>query len=110
MLVDAQVSSMNTRRSGSRSSWSSNQASRRFRTSGRSCSEACAVFFARDLVTAAEAPERGHADRRALAGKFRLQLGQGQVGYRIEGGADQAGMDLGLVREPVTALQLRPGV
>ena len=30
MLVDAQVSSMKTSRSGSRSSWPSNQASRRF--------------------------------------------------------------------------------
>src|SRR5918994_3108915 len=102
MLVDAQVSSMNTRRSGSRSSWSSNQASRRFRTSRRSCSEACAVFFTRELVTAAEAPERGHADLRPLAGKLHLQLGQGQVRHLIEGGADQAGMGLDLVREPVT--------
>ena len=45
MLVEAQVSSMKTSRSGSRSSWPSNQASRRFRTSGRSCSAAWAVFF-----------------------------------------------------------------
>ena len=45
ILVEAQVSSMKTRRSGSRSSWPSNQSSRRFRTSGRSCSLACAVFF-----------------------------------------------------------------
>jgi len=45
ILVEAQVSSMKTRRSGSRSSWPSNQASRRFRMSGRSCSAACAVFF-----------------------------------------------------------------
>jgi hypothetical protein len=39
------VSSMNTRRSGSRSSWRSNQSWRRLRMSGRSCSAACAVFF-----------------------------------------------------------------
>ena len=38
MLVVAQVSSMKTSRSGSRSSWLSNQSCRRFRTSGRSCS------------------------------------------------------------------------
>src|SRR5215217_4719100 len=47
MLVEAQVSSMNTSRSGSRSSWLSNQAARRLRISGRSCSAACAVFFFR---------------------------------------------------------------
>ncbi len=45
ILVDVQVSSMNTSRAGSRSSWPSNQASRRVRTSGRSCSVAWAVFF-----------------------------------------------------------------
>src|SRR5437016_10224827 len=45
MLVEAQVSSMNTSRAGSRSSWPSNQASRRLRMSGRSCSAAWAVFF-----------------------------------------------------------------
>jgi hypothetical protein len=37
--------SMNTSRSGSRSSCRSNDAWRRFTTSGRSCSLACAVFF-----------------------------------------------------------------
>src|SRR4051812_39400123 len=47
MLVEAQVSSMKISRSGSRSSWPSNQASRRLRMSGRSCSAACAVFFLR---------------------------------------------------------------
>jgi len=41
----AGVSSMKISRSGSRSSWPSNQASRRLRRSGRSCSAACAVFF-----------------------------------------------------------------
>ena len=45
MLVEAQVSSMKIKRSGSRSSWPSNQSSRCFATSGRLCSEACAVFF-----------------------------------------------------------------
>ena len=45
MLVDAQVSSMKMRRSGSSSVWPSNQSWRRFRMSGRSCSAACAVFF-----------------------------------------------------------------
>ena len=45
MLVAAPVSSMKTSLLGSSSSWSSNQASRRFRMSGRSRSAACADFF-----------------------------------------------------------------
>src|SRR6185369_6063033 len=45
MLVEAQVSSMKISRSGSRSSWPSNQAARRLRISGRSCATACSSFF-----------------------------------------------------------------
>jgi len=58
MLVDVQVSSMNTSRAGSRSSWFSNQASRRVRTSGRSCSDAWAAFFERQAVAVKEGPDR----------------------------------------------------
>src|SRR3712207_4068647 len=110
MLVEAQVSSMNTSRSGSRSSWPSNQASRCLRISGRSCSAACAVFFARDLVPAAEAPERAHADVGPLLGQVRLQLRQGDVGPLVQGRVDQIGMGLGAMREPVAALRLGPGI
>ena len=45
MLVAVQVSSMKSSRSGSRSSWSWNQASRALRMSGRSCSAACPIFM-----------------------------------------------------------------
>src|SRR5215218_1625443 len=45
MLVEVHVSSINTSRAGSRSSWPSNHSSLRLRTSGRSCSDAWAVFF-----------------------------------------------------------------
>src|SRR4051812_50210899 len=111
MLVEAQVSSMNTSRSGSRSSWLSNQAARRLRISGRSCSAACAVFFfARDLVPAAEAPERAHADPRPFLGQARLQLGQGDVGNLGQGRVDQIGMGLGATREPIAALRLWAGI
>src|SRR4051812_30628554 len=110
MLVEAQVSSTNTRRSGSRSSWPSNQASRRLTMSGRSCSEACAVFFARDVMAAAETPERGHADLSPLSGEPCLQLGRGDVGPRVERRVDQARMRLRLVREPVAAQRLGPRV
>src|SRR3546814_983608 len=57
IFVDAPVSSMNTNRSGSRSGWALNHARRRARTSGRSCSLACAVFFDRHRVTVEEAPD-----------------------------------------------------
>jgi len=64
-LVAVHVSSMKTRRSGSRSSWPSNQARRRLRTSGQSCSIACPVpstslrraFFACDPATIEEPPQ-----------------------------------------------------
>src|SRR5271166_1614698 len=42
MFVEAQVSSMNTRRAGSRSSCPANQSRRCLRTSERCCSSACA--------------------------------------------------------------------
>ena len=45
MAVVAQVSSMNTSRSGLKSRWPSRQARRAAATSGRSCSAACCVFF-----------------------------------------------------------------
>src|SRR5215212_7662787 len=103
MLVEAPVSSMNTSRAGSRSSWPSNHASRRLRISGRSCSAACAVFFARDLVPEAEAPERTDTDLRPVLGQARLQLGQGDVRNLGQRRVDQLGMRLGSTREPVAA-------
>lgn len=84
MFVDAQVSSMNARRSGSRSSRPSIHSSRRFRTSGRSCSVACAVFFARDPVPVEEPPQRADPDRRAALGEQRLQLDQRNVILRLD--------------------------
>lgn len=44
-LLCSTLSSMKTGFAGSRSSWPSNQARRRLRMSGRSCSSACADFF-----------------------------------------------------------------
>jgi hypothetical protein len=78
--------------------------------SGRSCSAACAVFFTRDVVAAAEAPERGHAHVSAEPGEVVLQFGQGDVRNLGQGGMDQLGMGLGPVREPVAALRLWPGI
>src|SRR5271166_4247327 len=64
-LVEAPVSSMKTSFVGSRSSCPANHFRRRFCTSARCCSSACAVFFERDLVTVEESPQ--HGDRKAFA-------------------------------------------
>src|SRR3954467_3885059 len=110
MLVEAQVSSMNTSRSGSRSSWPSNQAARRWRTSGGPARRHAPSFFTRDLVPAAKAPERTDTDLRPVLGQARLQLGQGEVGHRGQRRVDQLGMGLGATREPVAALRLGPSI
>ena len=67
-------------------------------------------LFACDLVAAAEAPERTHADVGPLLGQARLQLGQGDVGHLGQCRVDQIGMGLGSTREPIAALRLGPGV
>ena len=80
MLVDAQVSSMNTRRSGSRSSWASNQSQRRVRMSGRFCSAACAVFFKRQAAAVEEGPKRRPSRIHiTLRGKLVEYLADGHV-------------------------------
>lgn len=80
MLVDAQVSSMNTRRSGSRSSWASNQSQRRFRMSGRFCSAAYAVFFKGQAAPVEEGPKRRPSRRHiTLRGKLVEHLADGHI-------------------------------
>src|SRR3954447_22357475 len=110
MLVEAQVSSMNTSSSGSRSSWPSNQAARRWRTSGGPARRHAPSFFTRDPVPAAKAPERTDTDLRPVLGQARLQLGQGEVGNLGQRRVDQIGMRLGSTREPITPLRLWPGI
>src|SRR5271170_976774 len=68
MLVEAQVSSMNTSFVGSRSSCPANQAWRCVRTSERRCSSACAVFFKSHLVAIEEAPDHGGGEALAAIG------------------------------------------
>src|SRR6476620_614587 len=103
MLVEAQVSSMNTSRAGSRSSCSSNQASRRFSTSGLSCSAACAVFFLRAVVPIEEAPQSAMADRHATLCQCRPQFRERDVGCRLVERQDQLAVALDAMRAPVTA-------
>ena len=70
---------MNTSRAGSRSSWPSNQFSRALRTSARSCSTACPVFFARDAVSGEEAVQRRDHHRHACLAQLATQLVQRDV-------------------------------
>jgi len=76
---------MNTRRSGSRSSWASNQSLRRFRTSGRFCSAACAVFFKRQAAAVEEGPKRRPSRIHiTLRGKLVEHLADGHVRRGID--------------------------
>ena len=85
IFVDAAVSSMKMSLSGSRSSWPSNQAMRRRKTSGRCCSEACAVFFWPSFFERDAAPVKKQPDRRgrhphaALASKALADLSKSDV-------------------------------
>lgn len=94
MLVFAQVSPMKTRREDSRSGCASNQASRRFRISGRSCSLACAVFFARDPAAREEALQRPVAEGMAVARQGRPQLLHGDVRRLLKQAEHQTGLGL----------------
>jgi hypothetical protein len=89
MFVVAQVSSMKTSFSGSRSSWPMNHAWRRFRMSGRSCSLAWAVFFPGNAVAVEEAPQRANAKAVAPLSQLRLKLLEGDVAGLIDDRQDQ---------------------
>jgi hypothetical protein len=75
-LVGAPVSSMKTSLLGSTSSWSSNQASRRFRMSGRSLAPPRArTFFECQAAAVKEGPDGANARLdAALRGKMLLHL------------------------------------
>jgi hypothetical protein len=79
MLVVAQVSSMNTSRSGLNSGCRARQARRAAATSGRSCSAACWVFFSRQPGGGEEAANPGPAGRDPLIRQPVAQLGDREV-------------------------------
>ncbi len=103
MFVEAQVSPMNTRRSGSRSNWPSNHSQRCVRMSGRSRSPACAVFFARDPVPVEEAPDRANARWHAGPGELRLDLRQRDVRPLLKEVEDTRRMSLDACRPAIAA-------
>ncbi len=104
IFVEAPVSSMNTRRSGSRSGWASNQAWRRAATPGRSCSLACAVFFEGEIVAVQEAPDRAAGKQGpVIALEHVRQLGQRDVLLRLDGRQDDVAKRLDPMRAHIAA-------
>src|SRR5688500_8996804 len=93
MLVVAEVSSRNTRRSGSRAGWRRMKAWRASATSGRCCSAACRLFFEGDVVRFEKARDGALAngdgvplDQRAadlLQRQVRLMGNQRQNGFPV---------------------------
>ncbi len=107
ILVEAPVSSMKTRCSGSRSGWAANQARRRAATSGRSCSAACAVFFEGHAVAIKAAPHCARCERGPMLGAQHLsQLNQADVLLCGYGRQDHRAERLYAMRSRVAALRL----
>src|SRR6188472_785939 len=80
MFVAAHVSSMKTRRLGSRAGWRRMNTRRAWATSGRSCSAACRVFFERQLMGTEKPVHRTQPDGDPARGrKPAADLLQGQV-------------------------------
>lgn len=104
------VSSMKTRRCGPRSGWPSNQSCLRFRTSGRFCSAAWAVFFARGRVPFEEALDRCEAEGQALLGKAAPDLLDRGVLLRPEFRHHDLPVRLDPARAPVAAQRFGPCV
>jgi len=81
MLVLAQVSSIKTRCDASSLLWYFFHCSRRLATSGRSCSEACKLFFEADAFVVEQTPHRTVARRNAAFLQLGNELAQRQVGF-----------------------------
>src|SRR5712691_7239778 len=100
MLVDIQVSSINTSFSRSIPGCASLHARRAACTSARSCSSACKVFFKGELPFVQLVPQRRDLGRHALFRQPLLQLGQGQIGL----GCDPVAQHLFPLRQPGPAM------
>src|SRR5512147_1272465 len=94
--------------SGSRSGRPLSHAWRASFTSGRSCSAACVVFFARDPPTLEEAPDR--PDPEPLPPLFlqlRLEFLERDVGGLLDGPEDELRFFLDAIRPAIAARLLR---
>src|SRR5271154_6426244 len=101
---------MKTMRVGSSSSCPSKHASRAAFTVLRRCSAACAVFFARDLATLEEPPERADSDGDAPFPQPLPQFRQRNVALGGQGCKDQFVVGIIPVRMAVTARELGPNL
>src|SRR5271167_3295307 len=107
-LVEAPVSSMNTSFLGSRSSCAPNHSWRRFKTSGRCCSSACAVFFECDLLPIVEAPDHRQRETLAAVGdQPLLDFQQRDVRLTTNETKQIFAMRLNAVRAPIPARRSR---
>ena len=107
ILVEAPVSSMKTRCSGSRSGWAANQDRRRAPTSGRSCSAACAVFFERHRVTVEKPPDRAGREGGTVPGAQQLRkFDKADVLLGLNCRQDRRPESFDAMRARVTALRL----
>ena len=105
ILVEAPVSSMNTKQQGSRLGCCTSQASRRAATSGRSCSAACAVFFEAEPSALEEPPHGGDGDRDTALPQQGLQLGQRHIRPPFHLAQKKASLRLDPPRATVPALR-----
>src|SRR5262249_22413424 len=105
ILVDAEVSSMNTSLRGSSLICILCHALRAAATSARSCSAACRLFFEGKAQMAEKPEDRSLADRRLLFRQSRLKLGQGDV--RLPNNPARDAIPVPLQRIPFVSTKLR---
>src|SRR5437870_11194825 len=84
MLVLVPVSSMNTSRLGSSCAWVAFQSARAAATSGRSCSDACRLFFIADVPAVEEVPHRADAGADATFLERGADFFQRQIGPLLD--------------------------
>jgi hypothetical protein len=87
MLVDVHVSLMNTSFSGFIRGNASTHSRRIRRTSSRSCSLACRVFFEREIPFVQLMPQGAGLNQNTLPGQPFGQLRQDKIGFSLDPGA-----------------------
>src|SRR5262245_32743446 len=105
IFVEAPVSSMKTRRCGSRSGRASSQVSRRAATSGLSCSAARAGFFEGHGVAIQEPPHRARCERGPVLSTQQLgDLGERDVDLIVDSLQDDVAIAFDLMRTAIATL------
>ena len=86
-----------------------NQSCRRVRTSGRSCSLACEVFFPRDPASVQEPPERSDGDAMTLRSHLGLHLDERNVASLCDDRENDIVDSLDAMRKSIATLRLGAG-